>query len=78
MKVGDRVRVKTSGLTGAIESTVEDDGETFYNVSYDPGQLKRKKGSPDVHVSVGLPAGELESIPEPAQKVARPHKKSTD
>ena len=78
MKVGDRVRVKTTGLTGAIESTVEDNGETFYNVRYDPGELKRKKGWPDVHVSVGLPAGELEPIPEPAQKRTRLHKRSAD
>ncbi len=78
MKVGDRVRVKTTGLTGAIESTVEDNGEMFYNVRYDPGELKKKKGSPDVHVSVGLPAGELEPTPALAQKVKPLHKKSGD
>ncbi len=75
MKVGDQVRVRTTGLTGTIESTVEDGGETFYNVRYDPGELKRKAGSPDVHVSVGLPAGALEPIPAPAQKVPDLHKK---
>jgi len=62
MNVGDRVRIKPKGLTGTIESTVEDDGETFYNVRYDPEAVKRKEGSPDVHVSVGFPANKLEPL----------------
>ena len=62
MNVGDRVRIKPKGMTGTIESVVEDNGETFYNVRYDPGELKRKKGSPDVHVSVGFPADALEPL----------------
>jgi len=62
MKVGDRVRIKPKGLTGTIESTIEDGGETFYNVRYDPGEFKREKDSPDMHVSVGFPADKLESL----------------
>jgi hypothetical protein len=76
VKVGDRVRVRASGLTGTIESTVEDDGESFYNLRYDLGATERATGSPDVHVSVGFPAGELEPAPESAQEVARPHTQS--
>ena len=53
MNVGDRVRIKPKGMTGTIESVVEDDGQAFYNVRYVTTHLPMSAGG---YHSKGEPA----------------------